>query len=636
MALRGEQEDVRIRPGTQLFERTSATLRAAKRTIAEGYANLPEPPKRLRTLASQCRIGGPVHVAISDWFYRQPVVRFISANMLRKIMASNLLGFVILFGGILYLNQNSGWLINAKREALRVQGEIIAAAIASGAKVERGGHIILDTDNLPTGADALAPFSDDGFSKLEHSIGPERIAPILKRLTRPTNTRGRVYDREGDLVIDTNWLLTRGSLAEESARKDKSRPKTKNFWTRLRHWLIGREVQVYKEIGSANGKYYPEVRMALEGKPEGMLLLDKGGEQIVSMAVPIRRTKSILGVLLLSTPPGEIDAILAEERSAIWPLAALALLASIITSFILARTVAGPMKRLAKVSEIVRRDINTHSELPDYSDRKDEVGMLAGALRAMTQALYRRIEASEKFAADVAHELKNPLTAASSTAQSLEYAKTEEQRHQLVEQIQLELKRLNRLISDVSSASRLDAELARQSQSTVSMRSILESVNTIFEDKADERHCTLILDLPQRAKPNDFMVSGNEGRLAQVLTNLVDNAVSFSQPGTTVTVTGRRNGDWVIVSIEDEGPGIDEDKLKTVFERFYTYRPDDESSRGDNSGLGLSISKEIIEAHGGEIWAENRIEPSDELNRDSQDKRLGARFVVKLPAIRAV
>lgn len=592
-----------------------------------GLSSIPV-PGRIRNFIAAFRKGGPVRQAIVDWFNRQPLVRFISASLLRRIMVSNLLGFVILFTGMVYLSFNSGWLINTKREALRIQGQIIAAAIAGEAKIERG-MIVVDPDRLPTDKNARIPFRDDGFAALELSISPEKVAPIFRRLTQPTNTRARIYDRTGNLVVDTDDLLKPGQIkrlaVQETAESEAERPTTKDFWTRLQHWLIDKEVQVYKEIGSANGKYYPEVRQALQGDDAAMLLLNAKGQQIVSIAVPIQRMNTVLGVLLLSSPPGEVDKILSDWRDGLWPLAGIALLASILTGFMLARTVAGPMKHLSESAEHVSRDIKARQSLPAFAGRKDEVGQMASAFGAMTESLYRRIESSEKFAADVAHELKNPLTAASSTAQALTYAKTEEQRDMLVQQIQGELTRLSRLITDVSRASRLDAELALQSQEPVDLSDVLNQVLLIFEDKAEKYGCSLkfILDDPDA---QGLVVTGNAGRLAQVFTNLVDNAISFSPSGGNVIVKALVTNSEIEIRVEDDGCGIEEDKLETIFSRFYTYRPTEHSSRGSNSGLGLSISREIIMAHGGTISAANR--PSS----DPDAGPLGSRFTVRLPA----
>ena len=562
------------------------------------------------------------------WFYRQPLVRFVSASLLRRILVSNLIGFFVLLLGILYLGWYHTWLIDAKVDALKIQGKIIADAIASKAKVERE-RIVFDANELPGQRSSSRTYRDDGFAALELSISPEEVTPILRKLIQSTNTRARIYARDGTLIVDTARSLRRwrAALRNEPTENTGKAPSTQNFWTRLTRYLFDEPLPVYQEIGSANGTAYAEVRQALEGNERSMLLLNDKGEQIVSLAVPIRRFKTVQGVLLLSTRPGELDEILSEERSVILTLAAIALFASIVTSLLLARTVAGPMRRLSEAAEQASHNIAARTQLPEYANRSDEVGQMAAAFRAMTKALYRRIEASEKFAADVAHELKNPLTAARSIAESLSLAKNEEVRRHLVEQIQNELNRLNRLITDVSNASRLDAELARQEMRPVDITTVLRGVVTIFRDILgdDQRQIRLVIeDAPLEGA---YIVSGDEGRIGQVLTNLVDNAISFSPKTGTVTVRARSTPLHLEIYVEDEGPGIPEDRLEVIFDRFYTDRPDTEATEGKNSGLGLSISREIIRAHGGQISAESRFDDGS----GPDDAPLGARFVVKLP-----
>ena len=562
------------------------------------------------------------------WFYRQPLVRFVSASLLRRILVSNLIGFFVLLLGILYLGWYHTWLIDAKVDALKIQGKIIADAIASKAKVERE-RIVFDANELPGQRSSSRTYRDDGFAALELSISPEEVTPILRKLIQSTNTRARIYARDGTLIVDTARSLRRwrAALRNEPTENTGKAPSTQNFWTRLTRYLFDEPLPVYQEIGSANGTAYAEVRQALEGNQRSMLLLNDKGEQIVSLAVPIRRFKTVQGVLLLSTRPGEIDEILSEERSVILTLAAIALFASIVTSLLLARTVAGPMRRLSEAAEQASHNIAARTQLPEYANRSDEVGQMAAAFRSMTKALYRRIEASEKFAADVAHELKNPLTAARSIAESLSLAKNEEERRHLVEQIQNELNRLNRLITDVSNASRLDAELARQEMRPVDIPTVLRGVVTIFRDILgdDQRQVRLVIeDTPLEGA---YIVSGDEGRIGQVLTNLVDNAISFSPKTGTITVRARSTPPHMEIYVEDEGPGIPEDRLEVIFDRFYTDRPDTEATEGKNSGLGLSISREIIRAHGGQISAESRFADGSGPN----DAPLGARIVVKLP-----
>jgi two-component system sensor histidine kinase ChvG len=341
--------------------------------------------------------------------------------------------------------------------------------------------------------------------------------------------------------------------------------------------------------------------------------------------VPIQRARSVQGVLLLSTLPGDVDEQLANERNMILMLALLSVIATLAAATMLARMVAGPIRRLSDAAVKVSLNRAGPADIPDFSSRGDEVGQLSRSLSQMTSTLYRRIEASEKFAADVAHELKNPLTAARAMAESLGYARTEEQRQQLVGQIQHELKRLNRLITDVSNASRLDAELARQQLEPVDIAAVATGVVSTFRDILSGDGRQVVLDVQEPS----IMVRGHDGRLGQVLTNLIDNAISFSPEAGTVSVRIARRADGVEIVIDDEGPGIPPDKLDKVFERFYTDRPQTEAQRGKNSGLGLSICRDIIDAHNGRIWAENRYAG------DAKGSAVGARFVVKLPPVSA-
>ena len=564
-------------------------------------------------------------VGLPRWWRTFLPVRVIAGSLWRRILVASLAGLVVMVGGILYFNENNAWLIEAKRESLRVQGEIIAAAIAGDARVETG-RLVIHTD--PLEEEAEAP-EDNAFAAHELSIRPERVAPILRRLIQPTTRRARVYSRDGTLVMDSATLLQRGQLSRHEPKvPDGGKTRTKDFWTRLKSWtMMNEDLPVYKEIGNANGTSYPEVKQALQGKATAMLLLNEKGQQIVSTAVPIQRAGVVEGVLLMSTRPGEIDKIVSDQQTQIWLLAAFAILASLISALVLARTVAGPIRRLSASADLVSRNISARHELPDFSHRTDEVGRMSAAFAAMTAALYRRVEASESFAADVAHELKNPLTAARSMAESLSYARTDEQRREVVKQIQNELMRLNRLITDVSNASRLDAELARQQMGPLDIASVVASVTQIFKDilSGDSRRVeTVIAVAPFEGA---FVVNGHAGRLGQVLTNLVDNAVSFSPEGRPVTISLRRIGSDVELAVEDEGPGIPEDRRQIIFDRFYTDRPDTEAVRGKNSGLGLSISREIIRAHGGEISAENKPAAAGSECGPSS----GARFVVRLP-----
>jgi two-component system sensor histidine kinase ChvG len=550
-----------------------------------------------------------------------PLVRFVSATLARRIFVSNLLGLIVLLGGMLWLSQHQAWLISAKVESLKIQGEIIAAAIASNATVDTD-RLAFEQERLPEADGRRMLHRDDGFVAMELSLRPDRVAPVVRRLILPSyNTRARIYTREGTLIVDSNDVV-----GKAAAEEPQGRVRVKTVWTRLSDWLDSSDLPVYREIGSANGTYYVEVRQALRGVTlPPMLLLTDDGKQIVSHAVPIQRRNAILGVLLLSSRPGEIDEILNRERWVTIAVSLMALAATLMASLLLARTIAGPMGRLSAVAEQVSQRLNTRARLPDFADRRDEVGQMAGAFARMTSALYRRIEASEKFAADVAHELKNPLAAARGTADVLTYARTDAQRQELVEQLQGELKRLNRLITDVSNASRLDAELARQQMGPVDMEDVLVNVVDVFKDILGSDTRTIVSDVAQATDARIFVANAHEGRLGQVLTNLIDNALSFSPTDGTVTVRLRRVDKEIELAVEDEGPGIPPDRLEAIFERFYSDRPQSDQTSGKNSGLGLSISREIITASGGRIWAENR--------RAGGSARSGTRFVVRLPAV---
>jgi two-component system sensor histidine kinase ChvG len=300
----------------------------------------------------------------------------------------------------------------------------------------------------------------------------------------------------------------------------------------------------------------------------------------------------------------------------------------VVLSMLLAGTIAGPVRRLAEGAERVRRRIRSRVEIPDFTGRRDEIGHLSGALRDMTNALYRRIEAIESFAADVAHELKNPLTSLRSAVETLPLAKTDQSRARLLAVIEHDVRRLDRLISDVSDASRLDAEMLRQEAAPVDVVKLLNTVVTIANEVRRDDGVSIALVFEGGA-PQGFTVPGHDSRLGQVIDNLIENARSFSPPGGTVRITCRRLRNAVETVVDDDGPGIRPDALEKIFERFYTDRP--AQGFGQNSGLGLSISKQIIEAHGGRIRAENRL--GSALDEQGNPKMLGARFVVWLPAM---
>jgi len=339
----------------------------------------------------------------------------------------------------------------------------------------------------------------------------------------------------------------------------------------------------------------------------------------------VQRFRAVRGALMLSTQGADIDNMVGAERLAIFKVFLIASGVMVVLSFLLAGTIAGPVRRLAESAQMVRRRIRTRVEIPDLSHRRDEIGHLSNSLRDMTDALYTRIEAIERFAADVSHELKNPLTSLRSAVETLPLAKSEDSRGRLLAVIQHDVKRLDRLISDMSDASRLDAEMQRHEADPVDLVKLLTTVVSVANERHDDG-VTVELKL-DGGRNSAFMVLGNDSRLGQVVDNLIDNARSFSPAGGSVRVTCRRAKNAIEIVVDDDGPGVPEDSIENIFERFYTHRP--HQAFGQNSGLGLSISKQIIEAHDGRISVENR----HAAGTGADAAVVGARFIVRLPAM---
>jgi two-component system, OmpR family, sensor histidine kinase ChvG len=556
-----------------------------------------------------------------------------ASSLTRRIVVLNLGGLVALLLGFLYLNQFREGLIDARVQSLMTQGEIIAAAIASSATVDTDA-ITIDPDRLLQlqAGETLAP-GEDVISPLEFSLNPERVAPLLRRLVSPTRTRARVFDREGQLLLDTRSLFGRGDILRRNlppiAQAD-DLPLFERTWNVIRGRLGRADLPNYDDIGVTSARAYQEVGKALSGIPASVVRVNTRGETIVSVSVPVQRFRSTRGALLLSTQGGDIDAIIATERWAIFQIFGVAAAVMMLLSLLLANTIAGPMRRLAEAADRVRRRVKRQEEIPDFTDRHDEIGNLSGALRDMTAALFQRIEGTERFAADVAHELKNPLTSLRSAVETLPLARTDAARDRLLAVVQHDVRRLDRLITDISDASRLDAELARADTGRVDMGELLKAVVSMQNDRNHAGDAPILLDIrispdirTSPADSHDHVVTGHDSRLGQVMVNLLDNARSFSPPGGKVHVTLERHGTDITIMVEDEGPGMPSHALERIFERFYTDRPD--HGFGQNSGLGLSISRQIIEAHHGSIIAQNRQSVG------GSDQK-GARFVVTLPA----
>jgi len=558
---------------------------------------------------------------------------YVFSSLTRRILFLNLAALCVLVVGILYLNQFRDGLIEARVESLMTQGEIIAGAIAASATVETDS-ISIDPEKLLElqAGESLGPGSDQ-LDSLDFPINPERVAPVLRRLISPTRTRARIYDRDANLLLDSRHLYSRGQilrydLPPVDAEEPDMLERVQNF---IADMFRRTDLPIYKEQPGGNGAAFPEVINALTGMPSSVVRISEQGEQIVSVAVPVQRFRAVLGVLMLSTQGGDIDKIVQAERNSILRVFGVAALVNVLLSIMLASTIANPLRRLAAAANRVRRGVKSREEIPDFSDRQDEIGNLSTAVRDMTKAMYARIEAIESFAADVSHELKNPLTSLRSAVETLPIAKTEVSRERLMEIIQHDVKRLDRLITDISDASRLDAELARSDAGKVDLKKFVGDLVAVTRDAGINRKQVALefkvdkLQGSKEAGAKDFLVLGHDLRLGQVISNLIENARSFVPDDTgRIVVTLSRVGRMVMLTVDDNGPGIRVENIERIFERFYTDRPSSEAF-GQNSGLGLSISRQIVEAHGGTLTAENII-------GGKPGEIRGARFTVTLPA----
>jgi two-component system sensor histidine kinase ChvG len=572
-------------------------------------------------------------------FARQHGVHFPFTSIALRIFVLNLLALAVLVGGILYLNQFREGLVDAKVNSLLTQGKIIAEAIAQTSSTDSDQFPIQGAEVMEMQSGSFTDSASQALSALSFRIDPEQIAPLLRRMVEPTGARARIYDREGNLLVDSQSFYSRGQIMRfDLPPVDSSQTGALNqAWLWVKSQFRRHRLPVYRDAGADNGRVYDEVSIALNGTSIPIVRVDEQGDTIVSVGVSIQRLQGVMGALMLSTRGGDIDQIIDKERWTIIRIALLVVLVTFLCSLALAGTIAGPMNRLARAAESVRRDVKQCPQIPDFSHRSDEIGDLSRALNDMTKAMYRRIEAIESFAADVAHEFKNPLTSLRSAAETLAIVRTPEDRDRLVAVIRHDVQRLNRLISDISDASRLDAELAREKATSVNLASLLTTITQLSNDVHRGDIPEIILDIQNITDAKgarlsrEYMINGHDSRISQVLNNILDNAASFSPKNGKIFISMRpvRKTREIELLIEDEGPGIAIENLEKIFNRFYTDRPE-EQGFGENSGLGLHISRQIVEAHGGRIWAENRS-----LNRSqvgaARTPLHGARFVIRLP-----
>ncbi|HKD47238.1 MAG TPA: stimulus-sensing domain-containing protein [Rhizomicrobium sp.] len=513
-----------------------------------------------------------------------------------RILAFNTLALLILTGGVIGIQSSGRGLVEERLTGIQEQAAIVA--------------------------NTLAEFATDPNT---HTLDVDAAEPLLRQLIAPTRLRARLYLPNGHQVVDTRLLLAR-NIVQVSDLPPLGR------WDRVKAWA-GRiydgvmgvrpftQLPSYSE-GGEDGRIYQEVDDAITGQTSSAERVDDQNKLVLSVAVPIQRFRAIYGELFITTEGGDIDDILRQERFTLLEVIFVAFAVMLLSSFYLSGTIAEPVRHLAAAADLVRQGRAGRDAIPGFPERNDEIGDLADSLKEMTSALYDRIGAIERFAADVAHELKNPLTSLASAMEMLVRAPDEAARQKLMVLVRADVKRINRLITDISDASRLDAELSRETRTEIDLSHLLKIIVEIYDVTEHGKNVAVSLadTLPAGTK-----VMGHDERLGQVFRNLIDNAISFTPEGGSIVISARRHHAFARVTVEDNGPGIPPDNLESIFERFYTERPGD--TFGKNSGLGLSIARQITQNAGGRVWAENRppIAPGKASG--------GARFVVELPIV---
>jgi two-component system, OmpR family, sensor histidine kinase ChvG len=549
---------------------------------------------------------GYVDSALRESRARRPLIALNRSPLARKIITFNLLAMVVLVAGVLYLNPFRDSLVIQREQGLISEAQLVAdvfeAQLPNGVPVNLAAGDGLDARatiaglELPNGAELF--LFDPRQTLIGSTYGPDAILPDQTHEA----VVGLAVDRRTTLITD---LLSRA-------------------WDGLAGWLSPPPAP--RADFNLQDVLRPLLPEALGGQTQISTGHDALGETIFAVATPVRQDGRVVAVIGITSGAGEIDKLVRVEREQVLQMFVIAIIVSIGLSLVLASTIANPLSDLAAAAEL-GRDKNARKmspsrvRIPDLTARPDEIGRLSGALRGMVEALYDRIDANEQFAADVAHEIKNPLASMRSAVASLHLAKREDQRTRLLEVIDHDVRRLDRLVSDISNASRLDSELVREEEEDFDLLHMLGNLTEHLGAQAGEHGVDFITDLPKAP----IRITGLEARLAQVFVNLITNAVSFCEEGDAVRVWARKRENRVLVVVEDTGPGIPEQALTKVFQRFYSERP--VGQFGEHSGLGLAISKQIVEAHGGVIWAEN-IRPTD---ADITSEPLGARFVVGLP-----
>lgn len=528
--------------------------------------------------------------------------RFISPLTIR-IMLVNIFALIFLGVGILYLDQVQKTLMQSRIDELVKDANIMAGALGESATENPDATILL--------------------------IEPAKN--ILTRLVGVTNIRTRYFGLNNELLIDSRDFDSHQVVVEDIMSKKIG---ISDFWevvnSKVRILLDKIQkrdaLEEYYEVENEMATDYPEVLEAIDGEVSSRIRRFDKDLDIITVAVPIQRFRRVLGALMVSVDTKDVYDTVQDIRMNIIQFFCASLIITLLVSLFLAKTIVRPILRLARSADTI--SLGGKSNIPDLSFRNDEIGDLSRSIRDMTTVLEKQIDAVANFAADVSHELKNPITSMRSAIETMDYAKTEEDTKKLKAIISDDVKRLDRLITDISDISRLDAEMSHAKMKQLNLTALLETMVNIYLSTQKDNIPNIIMEIKKRrfklrdGNISPYFVRGLDGQLSQVIRNIIDNAISFSKVNSNIWIKMQRRNAMVEIIVEDEGIGIPINKLVNIFDRFYSERPIGEAF-GKHSGLGLNICKQVVDAHGGEIYAENRYNKSKNI--------VGARFVVLLP-----
>ena len=518
-----------------------------------------------------------------------------------KILGVNVIAIFILAFGFLYSAQYESELIDAELAALKKEAQLISAAISEGGTRDR--------------LDETAILAYD-LSQL-----------MVRKISAQSDFRILAFNTSGRLIADSHKLLGAGGTVEIQylAPPKFTLPWHARLTKSVRQFLLTHlpsklNLQYFPKVDESEIQSFPHMIETLKGESYTNAWYTTNKEILLTASYPVAQLKQTLGGIMLIRDGERIESAISNVQFNVVRIFLAALAITIFLSVYLSTTIGTPIRELSKAADKIRTGHGTEETIPNFSNRRDEIGDLSLAIKDMTNTLNMRLTAIERFAADVAHELKNPLASLRSAIETLENIEDTATRHKLYSIINDDIRRLDRLITEISAASRLDAELSRLEHTDIDLYQLLSSIIETYQERPDIEHVIHIEHINSTSHPT--LLHGNEGRLGQVFFNLLDNALSFAAKDTEIRLQLWHQDDSISVSIENDGDPIPESKLETIFERFYTQRPKNEAF-GTHSGLGLHIAQQIVHAHHGHILAENIT--------DSSGQHTSVRFTVTFP-----